>query len=198
MASEEQQTDLVARLAALEARLNALDGQADLMERVARLEERLSLITDVDRYQRLQALLQAGNLREADAETLHVLLQEAGETDREELTPDEVKHFPCSVLRVIDRLWTQYTDNRFGFSVQLRLYQEVGGTLETAIAQDLTMLRNLGDRLGWRENDQWRTVDQATYAITDPVGCYPVIWWDSPFGTKMVNYFLIRLFTCDL
>ena len=58
---------------------------------------------------------------------MHVILQEAGTADREALTPDAVKVFPCSVLQVIDRLWTTYTGGRFGFSVQLRLYQEVGG-----------------------------------------------------------------------
>ena len=52
------------------------------------------------------------------------------------------------MLRVIDRLWTTYTGGRFGFSVQLKIYQDVGGTLETAIAQDLDMLRRLADRVG--------------------------------------------------
>lgn len=99
---------------------------------------------------------------------------------------------------MIDRLWTTYTGGRFGFSVQLRLYQEVGGTLETALSQDLTLLRRLGEQVGWRSNDQWKTIDQASHSLNDPVGCYPVIWWDSPYGAKMVNYFLARLFTCEL
>jgi hypothetical protein len=197
MDSEGQQPDLATRLANLEARLDALTQQG-VTERLARIEDRLMLITDIERYQTLQSLLKVGKLLEADEETVHVILQEAGTSDREELTPDQIKVFPCSVLQVIDRLWTTYTGGRFGFSVQLQLYQEVGGTLETAISQDLTVLRKLGERVGWRDNDQWKTIDQAQHNMEDPVGCYPVVWWDSPYGAKMVNYFMTRLFTCDL
>jgi hypothetical protein len=193
----EGQNELMARLEAIEERLDALTQQG-LTERLARMEDKLMLITDIERYQKLQGLLKVGKLLEADDETVRVIMQEAGKTDREDLTPDEVKVFPCSVLRVIDRLWTTYTGGRFGFSTQLKIYQEVGGTLETAIAQDLDMLRKLGDRVGWRENGQWKTVDQAEHKMEDPVGCYPVVWWSSPYGAKMVNYFLNRLFTCDL
>jgi hypothetical protein len=205
---DERQQDLGRRLSALEAemadRLGAMEAnleafiQQGLTERIARLEDALTLVTDVERYQRLQMLLKTGKLFEADEETLHVLLQEAGTPDREDLTPDAVKQFPCSVLRVIDRLWTTYTGGRFGFSVQLRLYQQVGGTLDTAISQDLTLLRKLGEQVGWRDQDQWKTIDQAPHQLNDPIGCYPVIWWDSPYGAKMVNYFLVRLFTCAL
>jgi hypothetical protein len=197
MDSEGQHPDLATRLANLEARLDALTQQG-VVERLARIEDRLMLITDIERYQTLQSLLKVGKLLEADEETVHVILQEAGTSDREELTPNQIKVFPCSVLQVIDRLWTTYTGGRFGFSVQLQLYQEVGGTLETAISQDLTILRKLGERVGWRDNDQWKTLDQAQHNMEDPVGCYPVVWWDSPYGAKMVNYFMTRLFTCDL
>lgn len=198
MDTEEQATDLIARLEALEARLQSLESSPSMEARVARLEELMTLITDVSRYQRLQTLLQAGDLKQADEETVHVILQEAGALDREGLTPNAIRQFPCSVLQVIDRLWLKYTDGRFGFSIQLKLYQEAGGTLDTAISQDLGVLRKLGERIGWRENNQWKTISQASYAMDDPVGCYPVVWWDSPYGAKMVNYFLTRLFTCEL
>lgn len=197
MDGEESQADLAARLEALEARVEGFLQQG-LTERIARLEDALTLVTDVERYQPLQRLLKTGKLLEADEETVRVILQEAGTPNREDLTPDAIRLFPCSVLRVIDRLWTTYTGDRFGFSVQLKLYQAVGGTLETAIAQDGGILSSLGDRVGWRQNNQWKTIDQARHNLEDPVGCYPVVWWDSPYGAKMVNYFMIRLFTCGL
>ncbi|PSN18968.1 hypothetical protein C7271_09715 [filamentous cyanobacterium CCP5] len=186
---------ILARLEAIEAKLIY---QESLLERVAHLEDMLLLVTDINRYQKLQAFLEAGDLEAADTETVNVILQEAGESSRENLTPDAVKRFPCSVLQVIDQLWLKYTGGRFGFSIQLRQYQEAGGTIDSAIAQDSEMLRRLGDQVGWRENGAWKTLDQARYLVEDPVGCYPVVWWDSPYGAKMVNFFLIRLFTCDL
>lgn len=189
--------DLTARMAAMEAKLEAFIQQG-LAERIARLEDALTLVTDVERYQNLQRYLKTGKLLAADEETVRVILQEAGTPNREDLTPDAVRQFPCSVLRVIDRLWITYTGGRFGFSVQLQLYQAVGGTLESAIAQDALKLQLLGEQVGWRAGDQWKSLDQARHDLNDPVGCYPVIWWDSPYGTKMVNYFLARLFTCEL
>jgi hypothetical protein len=197
MDGERSQADLAARLEELEARLEGFIQQG-LAERIARLEDALTLVTDVERYQPLQRLLKTGKLREADEETVRVILQEAGTPNRDDLTPDAIRLFPCSVLRVVDRLWTTYTGGRFGFSVQLKLYQSVGGTLESALAQDMDTLRRLGEQVGWRENDQWRTLDQARHDLEDPVGCYPVIWWDSPYGAKMVNYFMARLFSCEL
>ncbi len=192
-----ERDELIARLEGLEARLEGFIQQG-LTERIARLEDALTLVTDVERYQPLQRLLKTGKLREADEETVRVILQEAGTPDREDLTPDAILRFPCSVLRVVDRLWITYTGGRFGFSMQLQLYKAVGGTLESVIAQDSAALNRLGDRVGWRQNDQWKTLDQARYDLDDPVGCYPFIWWDSPYGDKMVNYFLTRLFTCGL
>ncbi|HSM81958.1 MAG TPA: GUN4 domain-containing protein, partial [Nodosilinea sp.] len=189
--------ELAARLEALEARLEGFIQQG-LAERIARLEDALTLVTDVERYQPLQRLLKTGKLLEADEETVRVILQEAGTPNREDLTPDAIRTFPCSVLRVVDRLWTTYTGGRFGFSVQLQVYQAGGGTLESAISQDGEMLNRLGDQVGWRRDGQWQTLDQARHSLKDPVGCYPVVWWDSPYGAKMVNYFLTRLFTCDL
>ncbi|MGB3138930.1 MAG: GUN4 domain-containing protein [Nodosilinea sp.] len=197
MDGEGSQADLAARLEALEARVEGFIQQG-LTERIARLEDALTLVTDVERYQPLQQLLKTGKLREADEETVRVILQEAGTPDREDLPPDAIRLFPCSVLRVIDRLWTTYTGGRFGFSVQLQLYQAEGGTLENALAQDTVALNRLGERVGWRRNNQWKTLEQARYDLDDPVGCYPVVWWDSPYGAKMVNYFLTRLFTCEL
>jgi hypothetical protein len=197
MDGERSQDELIARLELLENRLEGFIQQG-LTERIARLEDALTLVTDVERYQPLQRLLKTGKLQEADEETVRVILQEAGTPDREDLTPDAILRFPCSVLRVIDRLWITYTGGRFGFSVQLQLYQAVGGTLESAIAQDTAVLNRLGEQVGWRQNNQWKTLDQARHDLDDPVGCYPVVWWDSPYGAKMVNYFLNRLFTCGL
>ncbi len=197
MNGERSQDELMARLEDLEARVEGFIQQG-LTERIARLEDALTLVTDVERYQPLQRLLKTGKLQAADEETVRVILQEAGTLAREDLTPDAIRQFPCSVLRVIDRLWTTYTGGRFGFSVQLKLYQSVGGTLESALAQDTAVLNRLGEQVGWRRHNQWKTVDEAQHNLEDPIGCYPVIWWDSPYGAKMVNYFMARLFTCNL
>ena len=45
-----------------------------------------------------------------------------------ELDVNSIDNFPCEDLRTIDQLWVKYSDGRFGFSVQKRIYQNLGGT----------------------------------------------------------------------
>ena len=55
----EGQNELIARLEAIEERLEALTQQG-LMERLARMEDKLMLITDIERYQKLAGVAQGG------------------------------------------------------------------------------------------------------------------------------------------
>jgi hypothetical protein len=82
--------------------------------------------------------------------------------------------------------------------VQAQLYQSVGGSLETTIAQDYSLIERFGDRVGWRVNGNWQKCDDLDYTLNAPMGCHPSRWWNSPFGAKMTNYFFARLITCEL
>ena len=158
----------------------------------------LLLIADVYRFQRLNDLLTAGNWQEADLETIQVIVEITGQHELESITPDELRQFSCNQLRVIDKLWTTHSQGRFGFSVQAHLYQSVGGSLETTIAQDSSVIERFGDRVGWRVEGQWQKCDDLDYSLNAPEGCHPSRWWNSPFGTKMINYFFSRLLTCAI
>ena len=174
------------------------DRIAELEAKVKRLEEILLLVGDVYRFGRLQELLAAGKWREADQETIQVILVITGQSELEAISPNDVRQFPCDQLRVIDKLWTTYSNGRFGFSVQARIYQEVGGSLSTTIAQDNSVIERLGDRVGWWVNNRWQKCDELDYSLNAPEGCHPSRWWNSPFGSKMTNYFLARVMTCEL
>ncbi|MFM6619893.1 MAG: GUN4 domain-containing protein, partial [Dolichospermum sp.] len=79
-------------------------------------------------YRKLRDLLKAGKWKEADEETLRVMLC-VGEREREGwLDINSIDNFPCADLSIIDKLWVKYSDGRFGFSVQKRIYQSLGGT----------------------------------------------------------------------
>jgi hypothetical protein len=170
-----------------------------LTERVNQLEARQMLVPDIDRYGKLQQFLMAGNFRSADEETAEVILETANRI-RDTLTPEDMMQIPCNVLRVIDRLWKEYSDGRFGFSKQLELYQSVGGNLNTLRANDAETIRKFGDIVGWRANDEWRIDDYETwdFTLTAPAGAFPAIWWNSPYGLKMATFCFTRLLECDL
>lgn len=169
-----------------------------LPTQVTQIEKQLLAIGDLYRYKLLQAYLAEARWYEADQETIRLIQDIEGVTDLEYLTPDHIRKFPCGQLQVLDQLWQTYSDQRFGFSVQLRIYQDVGGTLETTISQDQTLVETWGERLGWREGDRWRKCSELDFSLKAPLGCHPSGWWNSPYGSKMTNYFLARLLTCEL
>ncbi|GFE70994.1 GUN4 domain-containing protein [Chroococcus sp. FPU101] len=168
--------------------------------RLGYIEDKLMLITDIDRYNQLQEFLKAGQFKEADAETSNIILTVANK-DRETFTPNDMMDFPCNVLTVIDRLWKTYSKERFSFSQQLAIYQSVGGTIETLMAQDINILRKFGEQVGWRNDGEWindENYDELDFSLNAPVGLFPVIWWKSPYGAKMVCFCFTRLLNCNI
>jgi eukaryotic-like serine/threonine-protein kinase len=102
-------------------------------------------------YINLRNLLAAKKWKEADEETARVMLKAAGREERGFLDVEHIEKFPCEDLRTIDQLWVKYSNGHFGFSVQKRIYQSLGGTRE----YDEKVWDKFGDRVGWRKNNQW-------------------------------------------
>ncbi len=175
--------------------------ELELSERVARLEKQLDqalmLISDIYRYGKLRDLLSAGKWKEADLETANVMLEVSGKTDKEELTPDDAIKFPCSVINLIDQLWNNYSNGRFGFSVQKKVYESMGGTYD--ISQiDMKVLESTSEKLGLRFNGKRIPYKNLNFSLEAPKGGFPVAWWSSPYGAKLAVYFLARLDNCNI
>ncbi|WP_414563217.1 MULTISPECIES: GUN4 domain-containing protein [unclassified Anabaena] len=79
-----------------------------------------------EQYRQLLEHLAAGNWREADEETAKMMLKVTKREREGFLDVDAIEKFPCSDLRTIDQLWVQYSEGRFGLSVQKRIYEEQG------------------------------------------------------------------------
>ena len=170
----------------------------ELEKRIASLEEKLLRVSNVYRYETLQSLLKQGKWLEADKETVRLILAIAGQTEIENLRPSEIAHIDCSELQVIDRLWRYYSGDRFGFSLQVQAYQDLGGSEQTTIEQDNKLIEQWGDRLGWRENGSWIKCSDLNYSQNAAKAGLPGLWWNSPYGSKMTNYFLARLLKCEI
>jgi hypothetical protein len=99
-------------------------------------------------YRKLRELLAAEKWSQADRETLAVMLK-AAQTQEDWLDLPDIQTFPCNDLRIIDTLWVKYSKGIFGFSVQKRIWQELGSKV------DYETNRHLGDRVGWRKNSKW-------------------------------------------
>ncbi|MCC3529635.1 MAG: GUN4 domain-containing protein [Microcoleus sp. PH2017_22_RUC_O_B] len=102
-------------------------------------------------YINLRNLLAAKKWQEADYETGKMMLKVASREEEGWLEPEHLEKFPCEDLRTIDQLWVKYSNGRFGFSVQKRIYQSLGGTSK----YDDEIWNQFGDQVGWRVNNEW-------------------------------------------
>ncbi|TAF03443.1 MAG: serine/threonine protein kinase [Nostocales cyanobacterium] len=105
-------------------------------------------------YRKLQNYLKAGNWEEADEETARVMLAVAKREEEGWLTIEDIDNFCCEDLRTIDQLWVKYSNGKFGFSVQKRIYQGLGGTRE----YNREIWEKFGDKVGWRKGGDWLVV----------------------------------------
>jgi hypothetical protein len=130
----------------------------------------LSSEKNVD-YTRLRDLLADGKWKEADEETLTVMLKATRREKEGFLDVESIETFPCADLRTIDRLWVKHSDGRFGFSVQKRIWESVGGKPGE---YDEEIYRKLANRVGWRVKEEWLNYSDLTFFLNAPQGHLPV------------------------
>jgi hypothetical protein len=117
-------------------------------------------------YQPLQDALIAEEWETADRLTSQTLCELAGPaaTKRKWIYFSEVQSLPEMDLRTLDQLWRLYSEDRFGFSVQRRLW--------------LTLNRDwdrLWLQIGWKQGNAWTRYPSAfTWSIAAPVGHLPL------------------------
>lgn len=122
-------------------------------------------------YTKLRDLLAAKNWKAADKETRKKMLEVMGQQQRGYLNEEDIEKFPCKDLRTINHLWVHYSNARFGFSVQKRIWLEEGGKPGF---YDERVYEKFGDRVGWRVNDNWRLYSDLTFSTNDDPGHLPL------------------------
>ncbi|MEG4114268.1 MULTISPECIES: serine/threonine-protein kinase [unclassified Microcoleus] len=120
-------------------------------------------------YRQLDRLLASEEWKEADLETVKKMLEVADRTSEGWLRDEDIDRFPCEDLRTIDQLWVKYSNQRFGFSVQKRIYQSLGGTREF----DSKIWEAFLDRLGWRVNSNGLDYRDLKFNTKAPEGHLP-------------------------
>jgi hypothetical protein len=110
------------------------------------------------------------------------MLKVAGREKERYLDTESIEKFPCEDLGTIDQLWVKDSNGRFGFSVQKRIYQSLGGTTE----YDRKVREKFGDRVGWRKNNAWLYYNDLTFSEKAPEAHLPRVrglgwsvgWWE--------------------
>lgn len=120
-------------------------------------------------YHHLEELLRQKKWQEADLETQKLMLKAVNKEDFGWIDRHAMQEFPCEDLHSIDRLWTKYSQGKFGFSVQKRIYLSLGGKR----SHDKKVWESMGDRVGWRNKGLWLFTEDLNYDLNAPQGHLP-------------------------
>ena len=75
---------------------------------------------------RLRDLLKAQNFKEADIETRRILLHISNRESVGYLRDEDILNLSCQNLREIDQLWSQYSNGKFGYTAQKKIWKKHG------------------------------------------------------------------------
>jgi O-acetyl-ADP-ribose deacetylase (regulator of RNase III) len=139
-------------------------------------------------YSQLRDLLAAKQWQAADRETAAIMLKIAGKESAGRLTGQDMQKFPGEELGRINQLWLDFSDGRFGFTVQKQIWEQVGGLVNS---DDSETYCRFGDRVGWRKNGAWLDYSQLRFNrnshTTSPLGHLPrvmVVFWPTVAGDE--------------
>ncbi len=107
--------------------------------------EPLPATTRLD-YRLLRQYLAARQWAQADTATWNAIRTLLNKPAGGYVFSGDLRRIPCPDLQTIDRLWTQYSLGRFGFTAQSRIYQAVGGDYRQFCEQVGWQLHNRNDR----------------------------------------------------
>jgi hypothetical protein len=144
-------------------------------------------------YTQLRDLLIAEKWEEADGETKRVMLKASGREKEGMLDRESIEKFPSQDLLTIDRLWRRYSKERFGFSVQKRIWQSISPNqhLDTESSgqrrfspQVDNQVKEFGDRIGWRVGGNWLYFRELTFDTCALEGHLPSPSFATPCEAK--------------
>ena len=139
-----------------------------------------------DRYTiRLRDLLEAEKWREADQETLQIILEVTGQQQASLINLKNIRHFDNLVFQHLDELWDSFSNGKFSFSKQKEIWSKFGGHPGKYNYDVFCQFR---ERVGWWENGNWIEYSQFNFSLEAPTGHLPSLRW--PIDPRRDNNWL--------
>ncbi|TVQ07395.1 MAG: NACHT domain-containing protein [Leptolyngbya sp. DLM2.Bin27] len=135
------------------------------------LLENLETVTQDSKYQTLEEMLKAGQWRDADQETYRLMITTVGKEEGQWFERKDLEEFPCEDLRTLDQLWVKYSNGKFGFSTQKKIWQECGSPMTSGKEWD-----DFCVRVGWQDPtaSRYMSSDEMIYnLVNSPRGELP-------------------------
>jgi hypothetical protein len=148
--------------------------------------------------QKLEKLLELGKLRDADHETKRLLLELAGREKEGWLLSEDIKRLSLQSLSAIDQLWIKYSNGRFGFSIQSKIWHRLGCRSSDDTSTQTISENIFGQSVHWRVGNRWLSPwDSFNYDFQSPQGSLPREyifalngWWS--YSKGWTGYFVLR------
>lgn len=171
-----------------------------------RQQQRLHLLNSQDKlisekelsYTHLRDLLKAEKWKDADRKTYELMILAVGRRPGQWFTSEELLNFPCVDLYTIDELWIKYSQGRFGFSVQQKIYVKCGAQLDGRYPGDVVW-REFCNCVGWetaKKDRSYNSLNAELFSFCEgelPHGL-PIAWgWGRSFPSLAK-----RLVSCEI
>jgi hypothetical protein len=174
--------------------LPAMEAVGEPMIVEKKLKHTEKTVTPIADFTKLDYLLSQQAWKQAEEETLAMMFKIMNKSRKHEyLSEEDFLNFPRIELEIIDRLWRKYSDEKFGFSVQKKIWIDCGGEVvyyQGMVYQyDQNGLRRFGEKLGWRreiDKENW-SFDLTNNLIEAPQGHRPCLIMGSPSHGDVIN-----------
>ena len=136
---------------------------------------------DLEIYGKLEEYLKNEQWKEADLETMKVLIEIADSIESPDprrdlitwLKQTDLDKIPDEVLKTIDQLWVKYSKGHFGFSVQAKIWGECCGK-QRKCELKITYRNKFAESVGWSDGRKWiKRYDNLDFSIDAKRGHLP-------------------------
>ncbi|QMS88486.1 GUN4 domain-containing protein [Nostoc edaphicum CCNP1411] len=165
---KEQISQLPSHVLETDSQTSILKSLSDVQLHLSQLAAELTLVSHTSGidYRKLQELLAEQKWQEADKETYSTMLKICDREGEGFLDSGEIQKFPRHDLYIINKLWVQYSEGRFGFSVQHGIWQAKKDCKRFAY------------KVGWLAslaNSEWVKYEEYTFTLDAPKGHFPSV-----------------------
>lgn len=124
--------------------------------------------------EKLRQILELKQWKDADFETKRLLLELMHREKDGWFQPDGIKNLSPQSLLVIDNLWVRYSDGRFGFSVQSKIWHGLDCRSSPEMAIQTRSENKFGKAVHWYVNSIWLSPwDAFNYEAQSVKGSLP-------------------------
>ena len=159
-------------------------------EKELRKEKEYLMANQEQIYQKLEEYLRQKDWKKADYETAYIMYQWMV-IENYDYFYDLFRGVSLDVIEDLDRLWMKYSEGKFGIKGQAKIYRDLGGTEE----YNYEIWDRFGDRVGWKQGEQWLELDEVAYRTTETHNFFPVLMYCHfvLYGLSVVGGWVERL-----